>query len=441
VNPRASPGLPLGLCGLLVVAAGLALFPRWVEPIEGPARWLMCLPLRVWPGSAAHAAPPPAPVAARAAGALARIDADALAGAAPLFAAGAVPLVCRVLERRGGGGGRLPTRLVLDRTVAELAGSLGLVTRGSALVGFLEEPDPERAGASTLAVVRCVHAPHASAPRRLLAAAAFEDGEPLRFVVEPGSRIDPWPLRIGLLEDPYRASRVQAGGVAVRTLACTVGSVAVPEGLDLGVLRVWGYAGDASDVLPVGFFVEPAFDARAVVTVVVWRPAAAAREAGAPGDDIDYRLAHGALLPPGLRAFLLTGREATPEGAAVVGRDGQLFGLVEAAGPGDAVAASFATPGRTWSLLLVPDDPDRAPVECTAQVLGARGAQVDVRLASPVPPFSGEVLTGAQGLHCPAGLRVGRIASLDASGRVLGIARAADDVGAVTVCVRRERTP
>jgi hypothetical protein len=452
VNTAPAQGaLPLGLCGLLVAAAACTLFPRWPEPVLQPARWLMCLPLRAWPARYVEAAAPDAAPARSAfvAAALARLAHDA---ATPGID-GAEPVICRVLERRVPGAARLPSLLVLDRPWSEVAECNGLVTRAGSLVGFLgEASDAADASAHGHAVVRCVHAVLPGiAPVRVVARSMI-DAHSLRFVLEPGSRIDPWPLRVGLLEDPYRAARSGSAGVPVHTAGGVARGVTIPAGLALGTLRVWGYAEQGAATLPVGFFVEPAFDAHAIATVVLWRPradgahTAATTDTTTPATTLDALAANlhpvrSAVFPSRQRLYLVTGSRSVPIGAAVVDREGQLVGTVDASGPGDAVASTFAVPGRQWSLLLVPDDNKQAPIECSARVIGSAGDEVELRLVQAVEPCAGEVLTGGHGLHCPPGLWVGRIASFAADGTSLRVSVAPVDARAVGVYVLPQEQP
>lgn len=435
---------PRGLCALLFVAIALTLFPRWAEPLTRPARWLMCLPLRALPEHTVAAAEATA-AAFVADAALARLDTDALRGGAECMPAGTEPMVCRVLDRRSPGAAGLPTLLVLDRGWDEVADCTAVVTRGDGLVGFLGQPsDVDPLANDGHVVVRCVHASvRSERPRRLLAATTV-GGVPLRVVVEPGSRIDAWPLRIPLLEDPYLVARLNGVGEAVHTCAAAVQGVDVPGELRIGTMRVWGYAEAGGPVLPVGFFVEPTFDPRAIATVVLWRHADRAdthtrREAAAP---VARHAVRAVAFPPAeQRLYLVKSGGTLPVGAAVLARDGLLYGVVAEAGPGDAVADGFATVGRAWSLLLVADDGLRPPIECTGTVRAASAGRVELEMAAPVAAIAGEVVSAGNGLHCPAGLRVGRIAATSTDGLRLVVARPALDLSTVSVCERARRAP
>ena len=55
-------------------------------------------------------------------------------------AEGRQPVVCRVLESRGPGGGGRHAELLLDRTYRELGGCDGFVTFSDRLLGFLATP-------------------------------------------------------------------------------------------------------------------------------------------------------------------------------------------------------------------------------------------------------------------------------------------------------------
>ncbi len=439
------PRLPLGLCGMLVLAAACVLFPRVVDPIAQPARWLMCLPLRALPMRYAEAAQPSERAATRAAAtatAMARLADDAVRGGAAV-GPNSVPLICRVLDRRVPGAASLPTLLVLDRPWSEVGDCTGLVTRAGCVVGFLGQPsDADTTAARGHAIVRCLHhAPRGAVPRRLIASAVV-DGTKMRFVVEPGSRIDAWPLRVGLLEDPYRAARTRSLGQRVLTHGGSVEGVVVPADLELGTLRAWGYVEGGAETLPVGFFVEPAIDPRAIATVVLWRPAVDPQEsAPQAGLVASRRSVRGSLLPAGRRLYLVTGSMQVPVGSAVLARDDQFFGTVDESGPGDAIATAFGVVGRAWSLLLVPHDIVRAPIECAAKVVDADDTHVVLQLSAAVEACAGEVLTGGQGLHCPAGLWIGSIEAIEDAGRRLRVHRLAPDLSLLAVLALPESAP
>jgi len=426
---------PRGLWALLLVASAAALFPDWCEPVLQPARWLMRLPLRALPNATVLAGEP-RPTWPDAEALLTRLDDEAVRPGTAAMAADLEPVVCRVLDRRvprrAPGAAGLPTLLVLDRTWAEVGDCTGLVTRGDRLVGCIGKPsDVDDPAARSQAVVRCTHATLAGEPPRRFQAATTVHGAALRVVVEPGSRIDAWPLRISLLEDPYLAARLPGPGETVRTCAQVAAGIEVPAGLRLGGLRVWGYSGDDGPVLPVGFFVELPYDPRAIATVVLWRHREGAR--AAPGSRVGPLLhaARGLAMPGGRLYLVRSGADFAP-GAAVLDRGGTLFGVVVDAGPGDALAAPFATLGKSWPLLLVPDD-GRPPVECVGRVLQAAGGWVDLELARPIEAAGGEVYTAGHGIHCPAGLRVGRIGAVTDAGSRLHLERPPLDVGMVHV--------
>ncbi len=442
--PAAAPWFPVGLYGALVVAAALALFPRGSAAAEGWLRWAVCLPLRalhVLGGTVARAA-------ADQDADLDEIVREGVArevGAALMPAGSAMtglePIPCRVIDRLVPGPAGLPSLLVLDRPWADIAGCVDIVTHSASVVGFVGRP--EDAPESELATVRCLHyRPRAAPPRRVLGAAAIADGADLRMVFEPASKIDAWPMRGTLLEDPYRAAQIPGGGHAVHTVAANATSASrlLPPGLRLGTLQVWGYAAGERTAVPVGFYLDPDYDPRAISSVVLWRPSS-------PRSGPDPSLAtttartrvSGALLPGGRRVHLLTGSQRVPVGAAVVAGSHRLVGMVDSAGPGDATATIFGMDRTRWSFVLVPRVQGMAPIECSARAVARVGTLVELEFDAVPVPFAGILLTGGNGRFAPAGLFVGELRPIDAAGRRAVVQQRAFDVGELSACVVAER--
>lgn len=206
-----------------------------------------------------------------------RVERQDFAAEGLLMPAGAEKVLCGVLSAsRRGGGGRL-SELLLDHSYAELAGCDPVVIKGDQLLGFLMRPGRGRAvDDEPTDPARVMLCNHRDAPR-LYAGVEYQDGDQdasLRFVVRPGSSGDPAPLRVDLWDDPYRAARLDAAGLDVRTRPLEFGAARdrVPPGLSIGRAKVWGYDDRLSDdVLTIGVYVEPAFEPQALSHVVLWR--------------------------------------------------------------------------------------------------------------------------------------------------------------------------
>jgi hypothetical protein len=405
--------LPVGLYAALLLAAVLWTFPgAGAVVLESLQRW-QWLPLRLLVVAGESTSPPSAGDGREAELAAAR--ARLFAGAAPPsgLLAGLEPIVCFVTERRRAVMAELPSVVVLDRRASELSGCEPFVTHGDALVGFLDPAAP--AGARQ--TVRLLH-DRVSGVRPGRVVAAIEAGvqddsghEALRFLVEPASFADAWPLRCDLVEDPYRMAREARARALVRTAAGSVpgfAATAVPAGLVVGTLRLWGYPGEGGRPLAVGYYVEPAVDARALASVAVWRRSALPA-AAAPARDLPRVGARAAALPgaPG-RWYLCTAGPARAGAAVVAGE--RFLGLVERAGATDALAVAFGVERRLWSLILVPHDAGAAPIEIAARSGMRSGSRVELALVgAPRPLPRGALFTGAHGASCPAGLWIGDV--------------------------------
>lgn len=422
-QPAASP---VGLYGMLLFALCWLTLPTVFAPLE---RWLVgttaLLPRAIAGWSSVPAAAGEADAAAaahaRARALRERVERNDTAGARALLPVAWEPVHCVVRQvvddrvRRGGGG--RPGELRLDRTYAELGDCADIVTKGDALLGFLQ-----RSGLGIAAddgpddLARVVLLNHRSA-RPIGAALEQPDGGRLRLVVRAAAAIDQAPLLADLWDDPYRAARLDRSGQVVRT-STAAGDLEVPSGLLIGRTRIWGYEGFENDEsLSIGVFVVPPIDARALSHVVVWRrgertgfaprDAAGARDGrriGAVVHDLPGA-AHG--------RRLLAAARRVPDGAAVVEGD-RLIGTVQSLAFDSGLVTSFAASRHRWSLVLLPDDTAEAPRELDGRVewCGGDTAWVSWRAdawdGAHVPLPAGELFTGCNGAHCPPGLWIGR---------------------------------
>lgn len=450
VTRRSRRAFPVALYATLLAALCCVASPGVPRAVQGWLQSVLCLPLRAWvnvgpgPGSADQAAEREASEAAN--DLLRRLERAALAGIGPRVPAGLEPVLCRVVERVGRGASGLPSTLYLDRSAEELADSEGFVTFGNDLLGFLApfEPGPD-AQSPQPARVDLLHGKDARGWARPVAAVVDAPAGPMRFVVEPASRIDRWPLRCRLFEEPYRASRLRHSGEPVRTTTLDGDPLGdVPPGLNLGSLQVWGYPGDAGGA-QIGLFVRPDLDPRLISVVAVWRQRrelSESRLSRAPvaAEHGVSRLRLPAATPVDERWVLTVdaGRRL-PTGGALV-RGDMMFGAVEQSGPGFALASPFGGSRRLWSLLLLPDAPELAPVPLLVRSAGipSRGSVRVLVEGGRVADIPGVLFTGANGPHCPLGLMIGRAERIDVDGLELAVDVALGDDGRLSVCVGRE---
>lgn len=422
-QPAASP---VGLYGMLLFALCWLTLPAVFAPFERllvGAAALLPRAIAGWssaPAAAAEGKDDAAPVRARAL--RERVERHATAGARVLLPAAWQPVHCvvrQVVDDRvhRGGGGR-PGELRLDRTYAELGDCADLVTKGDALLGFLQTPGLGVAADDTADdLARVVLLNHRSA-RPVGASLEQPDGGRLRLVVRPAAPIDQAPLLADLWDDPYRAARLDRSGQAVRTSAAA-GELEVPSGLLVGHTRIWGYEGFENDEsLSIGVFVVPPIDARALSHVVVWRrggrQAAESRET--VGATMDSRRIAAVVhdLPGAVHGrHLLAASGRVPEGAAVVDGD-RLLGTVRSLAFDAGLVTSFAASRHRWSLVLLPDDTAEAPRELDACVEWSGGDTAVVAWRADAWDGAherlpaGELFTGCNGAHCPPGLWIGR---------------------------------
>jgi len=413
---------PLGLYGLLLFALCWLVLPAAGAPLERFAVGAACGVARVMTSlcgepAAAGSSPARARLAELAADLHRRVVASDVALPEPNASPYRQPVHCAVvgIARRGGGGELAELRL--DRSYDELAGCAPIVTKGDALVGFLARPghgpalddepgDPAR--------VLLLHHPSG---RALHAAVDIPDGGRLRFVLRPAAVVDPAPLRVPLWDDPWRAARLDHTGLPVRSLPqlLTDGGE-LPAGLRIGTTRVWGYPATADgDSLTLGIFVAPVVSPRSLSHVVAWRGD------GAATGDLPERAVPVALraavvhdLPGAVHGRHLLVGCTVADGSAVV-HDGCLLGLARGMAFGSGLVTSFAASRHRWSLLLLPDDPEAPPRELEGEVVAVDGGSVVVRCRDVAGErlATGQLFTGSNGPHCPAGLWIGHAAPRD----------------------------
>jgi hypothetical protein len=428
---------PVGLYATLLVGLFGVTFPELLAPVESVARTAVTLPLRAYsilfdarPALAA-AAPDPqlAPLAGQ--------SASTMRGARG--PRGFTPKVLRVVDRRVGPLG-VVDELILARTRGELRGCALLVTAGPGLVGFLDlDPDePTRrdteAEASAAdafdrqpARVRLLH----YRPRRRTSKRPMRAREPfavgrvaaqvtcrevdaqgmLHFLVVPARAVDSWPLRCTMLDDSYLGSRLRHSGDLVTTRATPPDSGnELPAGLHIGRLMIWGYP---QLNIPVGLFVEPILDPRGISSVVVWQAADGGSVPDVSTRDdhwLPVRLARFPAPRPARERWLVTSDAGTtlPDGAALVDR-GRLLGTLAKPWSGQSLVTPFSSSTKTWALLL--RSGDGRVHEIVGRVVG-RGADGRLRVKVIAPEsawqLGGELSTGVNGPHCPAGLAIGR---------------------------------
>ncbi len=405
---------------MLLFALCWLTLPGVFAPVERLLVGAACVVPRAWSALFGEPAQAAAPDVQRQLASLgealaARVRAHDVRSTASPWPGGGEAVHCAVVavgDHKGGGGE--PCELRLDRSYAELEGCSSVVTKGDAVIGTLQRPgsgaavddqpgDPARVVLLNHAVARPLHA-----------AVATPDGGELRFVVRAAATVDPAPLAVDLWDDPYRAARLDRAGLPVTTRVVAGGAGEVPPGLLIGTTRIWGYARDRDgDALTLGVFVEPAFEARALSHVVVWRDPSAASVHGGTDRPAPRRRPGVTYSLPGAghgRHLLIAGGPV-PAGAAVV-LDGYLLGTARGVAFGSALVTSFAASRQRWSLILLPDAVAVPPRELDANVVHAEGDLVWVRRRAQGDAAerleAGHLFTGSNGPHCPAGLWVGR---------------------------------
>ncbi|MFN9758859.1 MAG: hypothetical protein ACK58X_20865 [Planctomycetota bacterium] len=418
---KKSSAFPVGLYGALLVALCALTLPGAFQPVE---RALLGAVARISRAAAALAGEPVGATAAatavddqrsaRSADVVHRVASHHVAGAPAELAARHGPVHCRVLAVGGrGGGGGAPCELRLDRTYADLADGLPFVTQGECFVGYLAQPGGAGAPDDVVSDLARVLLPNHPLALPLHAEVELAATSRLRVVVRPAAAADPAPVRVDLWDDPYAAARMDRALLPVRTRAVAGSASPVPGGLRLGTTRIWGYARTGDDeALTLGVFVAPEPRASALSHVVAWR-----RDAAGAGAEpaLAAEVAPGVVRQLPGRAggrFLLVADGEVPDGAAVVCA-GALLGVAKPLAFGSGLVTAFAVSRQPWTFLLAPDGGDAPPIELRGAVVRAAGGQAWVRVlgdhlaASPLPA-TGELFTGSNGMHCPAGLSIGR---------------------------------
>jgi len=143
--PAGWQAFPAGLYGMLLFALCCLTLPSFFVPIERFAVGTVCLVPRAiaaWSGEPAAAAEPEMlqRLAELRADLEKRIEQHDIAGASAVMPAHWAPVACTVVAAGDRGGGGQPSELRLDRTYEELAGCSEFVTKGPALLGFLQRP-------------------------------------------------------------------------------------------------------------------------------------------------------------------------------------------------------------------------------------------------------------------------------------------------------------
>ncbi len=131
---------PVGVYATLLGALCWLAVPQLSLGVEAWLLGLTCLPLRAYADVSGKMGGlvEPAPEDWRRVDSL--LDRQARVAAEMPGAEGRQPVVCRVLESRGPGGGGRHAELILDRTYRELEGCDGFVTFSDRLLGFLAIP-------------------------------------------------------------------------------------------------------------------------------------------------------------------------------------------------------------------------------------------------------------------------------------------------------------
>jgi hypothetical protein len=416
-----STAFPVGLYGALLLALCALTIPAPFAPVERALLGGAALVGRFVAGlvgtPVAANTTPAAAAAQRVAALHARLDRHGAAGAPAGLVARFDPAPCTVVVvgGRGGGGGE-PCELRLDRTYAELADCLPIVTQGDRYLGHVPQPGGPGAQDDALGdFARVLLANHPLA-RSVHADVEVDAAARLRVVVGPASAADPAPLRVDLWDDPYQAARLDRAFLPVRTRDVPGSASAAPGGFRVGTTRIWGYPRtERSESLTLGVYVTPDALPQALSHVVVWRQRGA--EASGPerrrAPTTRPGVAH-ALPGAAHGRCLLVADENLADGAAVL-QDGRLLGVAKGLAGGAALLTGFGASRQPWNLILLPDDPAAAPVELHGAVVHSTGERVWVRCRARATTQAtigpGQLFTGSNGPACPPGLWIGAAAA------------------------------
>lgn len=331
---------------------------------------------------------------------------------------GLQPVLCQIIDRQPATA-EWPLFLVLNRSYEELEGCERYVTVGETLLGFLQRPGPSEGLGMPAKVALLNFRRRGELPRRIAARVQLGPGEFLRFLVEPASAIDQWPLRCALLDDPYLAARVQRNDLRVYTIAVDDPLGSVPAGLHVGRMRPWGYRREAGGFTPIDLFVQPGANSQFVSMVNLWcasgnRPA----DAKAPlsgGRVLPVRLMRLPVVTPGVERWYVAFRWDAPaftQGAAVLIGE-RLIGRVASTGPGHAFVRPFGQPGSVWAVTMLGEVEGIAPVDLwvVCEERRAEGSRWRI-LKGELPGLRGDLFTGAMSEDCPAGLWIGPVQAI-----------------------------
>ncbi len=423
---------PIGLHASILAAALCLFIPTVSNLCEAWGGALMSLPLRALgvlsPVSAVAAAP--SPMLAEASARVDALGARQLRVHAEIPEAlrsipGLQPVLCRVIDRQPATV-EWPRILSLDRSWAEVEGCASYVTSGGNLLGFLARPEPGEGPDSPAKVALLNDWRSGQLPRRVAAQVELSPKDKLRFLVEPASEIDQWPLRCTLLDDPYLAARVQRNDLQVFTIAVDDPLGKVPAGLHVGRMRPWGYRRSEGGFTPIDLFVQPAIHTQFVSMVNLWRVGAARPlppKAPLSGGRVwPVRLMRLPVVTPGVERWYVSFRWGAPmfqTGAALLFGE-RLIGRVASAGPGHAFVRPFGQPGEVWALTMLPELETAAPVDLWVVCEERRPEGTRLRLLEgELGGLRGELFTGTMSPDCPAGLWIGPVEAVPGRGSEL----------------------
>ena len=96
-----------------------------------------------------------------------------------------------------------------------------------------------------------------------------------------------------------------------------------------------------------------------------------------------------------------------PDGAALVDR-GRFLGCLRAPWSGQSLVTPFSGSTRTWALVV--RTTGGAVVNVVGRIVGEEAdGKLRMELQSPGSVEAGQLFTGSNGLHCPAGFYIGTV--------------------------------